>query len=158
MALGSFGGPRTTAFALGTLLHILVLKNFELDVYIPHFLLICLISFTALCLAQIKIGVQVLTAISNVTSISTWLAVGIFTSMIVYRLFFHRIRRFPGPLLARISRFYAFYLSGKNVQYHVELSKLHKEYGDFIRTGKLMSGTSQTRDADVTFQGPAKYA
>lgn len=142
MALDVLGGTKTTAFAFGSLLHILVLKNIELDVYIPQFLIACVLSFIAICLAQISIGgAQLLTAVWDVTSLATYLSVGIFTSMTIYRLFFHRIRRFRGPILARISRFYAFHLSGKNVQYHVELSKLHKQYGDFIRTGKSISDT-----------------
>lgn len=57
--------------------------------------------------------------------------------MVIYRAFFHRIRHFPGPFWAGVSRFYAFGLAAKNLQYNVELQKLHEEYGDFIRTGML---------------------
>ncbi|KAH7036039.1 cytochrome P450 [Microdochium trichocladiopsis] len=57
------------------------------------------------------------------------------TSIATYRLFFHRCRKFPGPVGARLSRFYATYLSTKSVQYHKELEKMMLEYGDFVRTG-----------------------
>ncbi|GME37966.1 cytochrome p450 [Neofusicoccum parvum] len=53
---------------------------------------------------------------------------------IVYRLFFHRLRKFPGPVGAKISKFYSLWLS-RNIQYHFEVEKLHKKYGDVVRTG-----------------------
>ncbi|KAF2793406.1 cytochrome P450 [Melanomma pulvis-pyrius CBS 109.77] len=60
---------------------------------------------------------------------------GVLTSIAVYRLIFHRCRKFPGPLGAKLTRFYAANLSAKNVQYYKELAKMHSQYGDFVRTG-----------------------
>ncbi|KAF3038407.1 hypothetical protein E8E11_005959 [Didymella keratinophila] len=59
----------------------------------------------------------------------------VLSSIAIYRLFFHRCRNFPGPLPAKITRFYAAYLSAKNIQYYKELAKAHEKYGDFVRTG-----------------------
>ncbi|OTA68045.1 monooxygenase [Hypoxylon sp. EC38] len=61
--------------------------------------------------------------------------VSLFSSMVIYRLFFHRLRKFPGPLDLKVSRFFSALRVSKHVQYHKELAKLHGEYGDFIRTG-----------------------
>jgi hypothetical protein len=61
---------------------------------------------------------------------------GLTSSIGVYRLFFHRLHHFPGPVLSKLSRFYDAYLAGRNVQYNVEIEKLHDTYGDFIRTGR----------------------
>ena len=65
---------------------------------------------------------------------------GIYTSCLlasisIYRVFFHRLRSFPGPLLASVSKLWhvAHCLESKN---HILLEKLHKEYGDFVRTGR----------------------
>jgi hypothetical protein len=61
---------------------------------------------------------------------------GLLTSIVVYRLFFHRCRNFPGPLSAKVSKFHAARLATKDVQYYKELAKMHEQYGDFVRTGK----------------------
>lgn len=55
-------------------------------------------------------------------------------SISIYRIFFHRLRGFPGPVLASVSKFWhvAQCLDSRN---HILLEKLHKEYGDFVRTG-----------------------
>ncbi|KAL1961494.1 hypothetical protein VTN77DRAFT_1673 [Rasamsonia byssochlamydoides] len=60
---------------------------------------------------------------------------GLILSIGVYRLFFHRLRRFPGPFWAKLTRFADAAKAAKNVQYNVEVAKMHKQYGDFIRTG-----------------------
>ncbi|OCL07514.1 putative benzoate 4-monooxygenase cytochrome P450, partial [Glonium stellatum] len=55
--------------------------------------------------------------------------------IVVYRLFFHRLHKFPGPFGAKLTRFYAVSRASKNIQYHKEVAKMHEQYGDFIRTG-----------------------
>ena len=52
----------------------------------------------------------------------------------MYRVFFHRLRNFPGPVLASVSKFWhvAHCLDSKN---HILLERLHEEYGDFVRIG-----------------------
>lgn len=58
-------------------------------------------------------------------------------SISIYRVFFHRLRNFPGPFLASVSKFWhvAHCLDSKN---HILLAKLHREYGDFVRIGKAI--------------------
>ena len=55
-------------------------------------------------------------------------------SISIYRVFFHRLRNFPGPVLASVSKLWhvAHCLDSKN---HILMEKLHLEYGDFVRTG-----------------------
>ena len=52
----------------------------------------------------------------------------------IYRVFFHRLRSFPGPVLASVSKFWhvAHCLDSKG---HLVLDKLHQQYGDFVRIG-----------------------
>lgn len=61
---------------------------------------------------------------------------GLFASILTYRIFFHRLRRFPGPISAKITKLYGPYkaLDGKS---HLHWSKLFDKYGDIIRIGKL---------------------
>ena len=58
-------------------------------------------------------------------------------SISIYRVFFHRLRNFPGPFLASVSKFWhvAHCLDSKN---HTLLAKLHREYGDFVRIGMAL--------------------
>lgn len=61
---------------------------------------------------------------------------GVYSSMIVYRGALHRLNKFPGPLLARLSNFYVTFLSAKNFRLYEETQKLHEKYGDYVRIGQ----------------------
>lgn len=67
--------------------------------------------------------------IETVFNLSCLLSIGF------YRLLFHRCGRFPGPMGAKLSRFWTSYTSSKNFQYYKELEKMQARYGDFVRTG-----------------------
>ncbi|KAF1992980.1 putative benzoate 4-monooxygenase cytochrome P450 [Amniculicola lignicola CBS 123094] len=56
------------------------------------------------------------------------------TSIAVYRVFFHRLRKFPGPPLASVSKLWhtSQCFNGQN---HLLLDRLYKKYGNFVRTG-----------------------
>jgi hypothetical protein len=56
-------------------------------------------------------------------------------SILTYRVFLHRTRRFPGPFMARVSKFYSVFLA-RTLHYNKEVEKLHEKYGDFVRTGE----------------------
>ncbi|KAH8645775.1 cytochrome P450 [Xylariales sp. PMI_506] len=72
--------------------------------------------------------------IVQATSLSLTYLVALFLSMTTYRLFFHRLSRFPGPLAAKVTKFYGPWLS-RNAQLYEEHFDLVKKYGDFVRTG-----------------------
>ena len=57
-------------------------------------------------------------------------------SISIYRVFFHRLRSFPGPVLASVSKFWhvAHCLDSKG---HLLLERLHQQYGDFVRIGMV---------------------
>lgn len=54
--------------------------------------------------------------------------------MLIYRSFFHRLHPFPGPPLARTSKFYHCLKLGKMNNFR-KLAGWHEEYGDFVRIG-----------------------
>jgi hypothetical protein len=82
----------------------------------------------------------VTTIMENLTEVYAGLGIGFLASLTTYRLFLHRCRRFPGPRLASLSRFHASYLSSgrSGAQYYENLEELHRQYGDYVRTGKLL--------------------
>ncbi|MCJ1355069.1 MAG: hypothetical protein MMC33_005060 [Icmadophila ericetorum] len=59
---------------------------------------------------------------------------GLFTSIISYRVFFHRLKQFPGPPLAKISKFWHV---GRVLQKdnYVLLEEFRIKYGNYVRTG-----------------------
>ncbi|KAE8151233.1 cytochrome P450 [Aspergillus avenaceus] len=58
----------------------------------------------------------------------------LFSSITIYRLFFHRLGHFPGPFWARVTKVWHAWKS-RNRQNHFLLADLHRRYGDFVRTG-----------------------
>ncbi|KAJ6126977.1 hypothetical protein N7523_002589 [Penicillium sp. IBT 18751x] len=60
--------------------------------------------------------------------------IGIFSSITIYRLCFHRLKHFPGPIWASISKIWHAWQARHRTNYLV-LERLHNEYGDFVRTG-----------------------
>ncbi|KIX99293.1 uncharacterized protein Z520_04869 [Fonsecaea multimorphosa CBS 102226] len=54
------------------------------------------------------------------------------TSIFIYRVFFHRLRAFPGPFWARVTKLWTreSHLRG---EYHRDSLELHHKYGDIVR-------------------------
>ncbi|KAL2860742.1 cytochrome P450 [Aspergillus lucknowensis] len=59
---------------------------------------------------------------------------GLYSSLLVYRIFLHPLHKFPGPFSARIS---SAWMSTqlKNNNLHIKLLELHRKYGPFVRIG-----------------------
>jgi hypothetical protein len=57
------------------------------------------------------------------------------TSIVLYRVSpFHPLAKYPGPLLARVSRVYWSFASSSGLP-HIRMQRLHERYGDVVRTG-----------------------
>jgi len=55
-------------------------------------------------------------------------------TLVIYRLCFHPLARYPGPKLAAISWWYEFYYDGILYgKYTFKIQELHKKYGPIIR-------------------------
>jgi hypothetical protein len=59
---------------------------------------------------------------------------GLLTSIVIYRVFFHRLKSFPGPPLGKISKIWHVtkILDRRN---HLYLDSLRVSYGNYVRTG-----------------------
>jgi hypothetical protein len=114
------------ATLLGVVFH-LSIRSIEFELIMFHFMAASAFSFTLLIYA-----LGLMKAILFAGSFNT----GVLCSIAVYRLAFHRCRKFPGPLAAKVTRFYAASLSAKNVKFYKELANMHEKYGDFVRTGE----------------------
>ncbi|KAK4442620.1 Isotrichodermin C-15 hydroxylase [Podospora aff. communis PSN243] len=56
------------------------------------------------------------------------------TCLVVYRLFFHPLAKYPGPLLAKLTDAYMLYYAWRGDR-HLEFWRLHEKYGRFVRFG-----------------------
>lgn len=68
------------------------------------------------------------------TAICIGYLVTLYTSMIIYRLFFHKLRQFPGPKMAAATKFWHIWHS-RTGQNHLVMERLHKKYGTVVRSG-----------------------
>jgi len=123
------------ASSLGVAFHLAV-RNVEIDYQIWQLLSLYISALVILTGYYVSTGIFTLfETAARIATVSTSFSLGLISSIGAYRLLFHRLRNFPGPLPAKISRFYATSLAAKNVKYGFEVRKLHEEYGDFVRTG-----------------------
>lgn len=97
-------------------------------------------SYTGLAIAvfilELQRGDQTYFMAGRNTVIHIYLyALTLFTSIIIYRVRFHRLHSFPGPLLARVSKLWHVYHARHSLN-HQLIQRLHDEYGSFVRTGR----------------------
>ncbi|ETS81741.1 hypothetical protein PFICI_06743 [Pestalotiopsis fici W106-1] len=132
------GTAQLAAVAIGILLHLFVFRIGEWDLattsLIVSFFGLQLIPAAAL--SYLVSDHVSFTESQIIISRLAFLALGgIFSSMLVYRAFFHRLSKFPGPFLARLSNFYVTSLSAKDLHLYEEVQDLHRKYGDIVRLG-----------------------
>lgn len=88
------------------------------------------------CLVLVQLfRMNVSHAVQSVAAITAAYTVSLWTSMIIYRSFFHRLHRFPGPPWAKTSKLYHAFQLGKRDNYR-KLAGWHQTYGNFVRIGK----------------------
>ena len=124
------------ALAAGLLSHVCYFVRGEHHVAAPTLLKTYIVLAIVIVSFEFKTGGLGLidAALATLVVCSSY-ASSIFASMLVYRLFFHPLRHFPGPLLARISKLYHAWQVRKSDQY-IFLDQLRQKYGDFVRTGE----------------------
>lgn len=56
------------------------------------------------------------------------------SSIVIYRAFFHKLRRFPGPMVAAVSKLWHVWQS-RNSKNHLVMWSMFEQYGTVVRTG-----------------------
>lgn len=127
-----------TAISLlaGVVSHHLVFRPFEIDGYAWELFFTYFITFLVLIIGHVYLaGYSVILALARALLIATAYNTGVAASILTYRAFFHPLNRFPGPFLAKMSRFYAMNNAAKKVKAYEDIQNLHKKYGDIVRVG-----------------------
>ncbi|EUC45093.1 hypothetical protein COCMIDRAFT_96502 [Bipolaris oryzae ATCC 44560] len=120
----AFHGALAAAL-FGVIFHLCILP-IEFELIMVHFMAASMVTFFGMIYVF-----GILKALLFATSFNT----ALLTTITIYRLVFHRCRKFPGPVAAKVSKFHAAWLAAKNVKYYKDLEKMHAQYGDFVRTG-----------------------
>jgi tryprostatin B 6-hydroxylase len=55
------------------------------------------------------------------------------TSILLYRVFFHPLRKFPGPFSYRFSKLVQVASIAKDSNNYLQAEELRKQYGDIVR-------------------------
>ncbi|VBB80976.1 Putative cytochrome P450 E-class, group I [Podospora comata] len=64
--------------------------------------------------------------------------------LVIYRIFFHPLAKYPGPLLAKLTDAYMLYYAWRGDR-HLEFWRMHEKYGKFVRFGpNALSANSNT--------------
>ena len=124
-----------TAIVAGFAVHHLILRKGEWHLKAPTSI------ETWLCSFPVLFGLGVLWGagpnIGNTMNLMYFMLIftlSLLTSIALYRVFFHRLKSFPGPRLAAVSKLWhtANCIGAKN---HLLLEQMRERYGDFVRTG-----------------------
>ncbi|KAJ5100598.1 cytochrome P450 [Penicillium angulare] len=118
--------------------HVLLYRHGEWDVKAPaivtNYAIALAIMFSLDCLETLqKFRVDLNPGWS--LKLFSFHVLGVYSSMLLYRGTLHRLNRFPGPFLARLSNFYVTFLSARNFRLYEETQELHRKYGDYVRIG-----------------------
>ena len=119
----------------GLLSHNLFFIRGEHHLKAPIYVQLTVLAFAILSLLQANEGFWQ-AMLSSLSILGSFLG-SLFTSMIIYRLVFHPLRSFPGPIMFRLSKLWHVLRVAPSMQNHIVLQSLHKRYGDFVRTGVL---------------------
>jgi hypothetical protein len=129
-------GLFTRAIVAGILTHQVIFIRGEWEKHTPLVAKIYVVAELLLCAYLINLifsNIELYELLQVHFTLSTGYLVGIFGSICTYRLFFHRLRDFPGPLGAKVSGFWSVIVSVPSFKFHQRVQDLHKNHGDFVR-------------------------
>ncbi|KAL2861147.1 uncharacterized protein BJX67DRAFT_314377 [Aspergillus lucknowensis] len=66
-------------------------------------------------------------------------SLGSSAASVLYRAFFHPLRNFPGPPLAKLSALWPSRKNATDSKFHATVDALHEKYGDFVRIPRARS-------------------
>ena len=116
--------------------HQLLWRRGEWDRHAWKIVLVLLAATFMALLCLVHQSYELLDAIEVVFVLECAYFLPLFASIAIYRMFFHHLRRFPGPLWARLSMFWRLKRLVYNKQENFRLvARLHDEHGEFVRLG-----------------------
>ncbi|KAJ4026558.1 hypothetical protein NW752_001508 [Fusarium irregulare] len=125
-------------FGLGVMSHVFALRKGEWDLWTMKFIYAWITYEAVVPCALIQFRpMAYIDAIFTANMLLSAFISGMTISILTYRAFFHRLNRFPGPFIARLTNVYATWLAIKEEHMYLEVQELHKKYGDIVRIGPM---------------------
>lgn len=122
------------AFLFGVFLEVVVFSRHEWDRRAPRAVFALCLLFAIIFIAfKAFYGHSYFKSMLGSSVLACVLLTGLFSSMFAYRLFFHPLKRFPGPLAARVTALWIVKENIPDLLFYRELRTLHQKYGDFVR-------------------------
>ncbi|KAJ6124316.1 hypothetical protein N7471_011633 [Penicillium samsonianum] len=150
--------PGAVAIIAGLLAHHLVFIHGEWHLKAPRVVVLHLLSgglFYASCWFGRR---RTQAGLVQTIYLTTCYLLSLFTSITVYRLIFHRLRHFPGPKLAAVTKLWHVWKC-RDSRGHLVLQAWHEKYGEFVRTEGLSNdiGNGSSGPAEITMFHPEAY-
>ncbi|CAG1974456.1 unnamed protein product [Fusarium graminearum] len=120
----------------GVLSHHTFFRPYEIDGAAWDLVFAYVGLFMALCIAYVQIsGLGLFASLCRTLFVATTYNVSLTASILIYRAFFHRLRSFRGPFMAKLSRFYLLWTVAKTNRGCEDIQRLHEKYGTIVRIG-----------------------
>ena len=128
----------TYAAVAGIISHLAFFIRGEHHLHVTNLLALYLVAICGVFMCYLTVDESRLdhAIVSTVLLFGTY-CIGLFGSITTYRLFFHDLRGFPGPTLAKVTKLWHTWQVLDAKQYLL-LDRLHMQYGDFVRTGRYI--------------------
>jgi cytochrome P450 family 628 len=121
------------SIASGVTTHLFLFRHGEWDTKSPAIVLSYVLAFIIASVLQRTLWHA---ETSVAAAAAGYHFLGLYASMLLYRAFFHRLCKYPGSFLGRLSNFYVTFLSAKRLHLFLEVQQLHAKYGDIVRLGE----------------------
>ncbi|KAF2033945.1 cytochrome P450 [Setomelanomma holmii] len=122
------------SFFVGVLLHALVFSRNEWDRRSPWiFYFFASLHIIGVFILSLYCKHRFIKSLHETGVLEFVLLGGLSSSLMVYRLFFHPLGSFHGPIGARLSAFWFTKESIPDLMFYVKLRRFHDDLGDFIR-------------------------
>ena len=122
------------AAVAGLLAHIFYFVHGDRNQQVFHIIATHIIAHILICARCVSV-LGLIHGILGGTAISASYLAALTASIVVYRIFFHRLRKFPGPWEGRVSKLSAPWWNRDWAKHEVH-ADFHDVYGDFVRTGE----------------------
>lgn len=122
-------------YVLGVLLHYIFFIHGEWHLYGAKIVSTHAIAFTvSICFQYLNSPNPIYQSLIRTICLAAAYACGLFSSIATYRIFFHPLRRFPGPRLGALTKLWHVWKC-RDSQGHFVLHSWYQQYGSFVRTG-----------------------
>lgn len=120
----------------GVTSHIVFFVHGELDRKAKQIFSGLVLTPAAILTIFVTLGIPLVEA--SITTATIWASflAALTASILVYRVFLHPLRKFPGPVLAGTTKWWGAFKAAGSLQNHYLVRDLHQQYGDFVRIGE----------------------